>query len=67
MFVLVAPRGIWGAVEDIEHYGLRSAVARIFSRQARVATDFAEEVTSAETHATAAVERTGASEEIPLS
>lgn len=46
VFVLIAPRGIWGAVEDVEHYGLRSAVQRIFSRRARVETEMAEEVVS---------------------
>ncbi|MBV8423819.1 MAG: branched-chain amino acid ABC transporter permease [Candidatus Eremiobacteraeota bacterium] len=51
VFVLIAPRGIWGAVEEIEHYGLRDAVARLFSRRARVETDMAEEVVSQETAA----------------
>jgi branched-chain amino acid transport system permease protein len=46
VFVLIAPRGIWGAVEDIEHYGLRSAVQRVFSRRARLETEMAEEVVS---------------------
>jgi hypothetical protein len=46
VFVLIAPRGIWGAVEEVEQYGLRDAVHRVFSRRARVATDMAEEVVS---------------------
>jgi branched-chain amino acid transport system permease protein len=46
VFVLLAPRGIWGAVEDIEQYGIRSAVRRLFSRRARVETEMAEEVVS---------------------
>lgn len=43
-FVLVAPRGIWGAVEDIQHYGLANAVRRVFSRQAQAEIDMSEEV-----------------------
>lgn len=46
VFVLIAPRGIWGAIEDVQQYGLRDAVRRVFSRRARVATDMAEEVVS---------------------
>ena len=44
VFVLVAPRGIWGAIEEIEQYGLRDALRRIFSRRARVETESAEEL-----------------------
>lgn len=62
VFVLIAPRGIWGAIEDVEHYGLRNAVSRVFSRQARVATDMAEEVVSQETIATEAADEVAASE-----
>jgi len=62
VFVLIAPRGIWGAVEDIEHYGLRSAVERIFSRRARIAADMEAEVASRETRVTEAAEEAAASE-----
>jgi len=41
-FVLAAPRGIWGGVEDIQHYGVRAAFARVFSRKARHQADEAE-------------------------
>lgn len=44
VFVLVAPRGIWGAIEDIQHYGLQNALRRVFSREARVMGDIAEEL-----------------------
>lgn len=44
VFVLIAPRGIWGAIEDVQHYGLGNAIRRVFSRQARVETEIAEEV-----------------------
>ena len=40
----MAPRGIWGAFEDIGHYGLANAVRRVFSRKARVMGDIAEEL-----------------------
>lgn len=43
-FVLLAPRGIWGAVEDIQHYGFSNAVRRVFSHQTRLETDMSEEV-----------------------
>ncbi|MBV8353785.1 MAG: branched-chain amino acid ABC transporter permease, partial [Candidatus Eremiobacteraeota bacterium] len=43
IFVVLLPRGIWGGVEDIRHYGLANALRRVFSRAARVETDIAEE------------------------
>jgi branched-chain amino acid transport system permease protein len=46
VFVLVAPRGIWGGLEDIRHYGFGAALRRLFSREARVETEAAEEVPS---------------------
>jgi ABC-type branched-subunit amino acid transport system permease subunit len=44
LFVLVAPRGIWGGLEDLRHYGLQAALRRVFSREARVETETAEEL-----------------------
>lgn len=44
VFVLIAPRGIWGAIEDVEHYGLGNAVRRMFSRKARVETEISDEM-----------------------
>jgi branched-chain amino acid transport system permease protein len=32
IFVIAAPRGIWGAVEDIQHYGFTAAIRRMTSR-----------------------------------
>jgi branched-chain amino acid transport system permease protein len=46
VFVLVAPRGIWGAIEDVQHYGFANAVLRVFSRRARVETEMAEDVST---------------------
>jgi hypothetical protein len=43
-FVLVAPRGIMGTIEDIQHYGFAAFFQRLFSRTARVQTDVAEEL-----------------------
>ena len=43
VFVLIAPRGIWGGVEDVRHYGLANALRRVFSRRARIETEIAEE------------------------
>ncbi len=43
-FVLAAPRGIMGGIEDIQHYGFQAFFKRIFSRDARVTTDVAEEL-----------------------
>jgi branched-chain amino acid transport system permease protein len=40
VFVLVAPRGIWGALEDIRNYGGR----RLFSHQARAVSEASEEI-----------------------
>ncbi|GAC1544963.1 MAG: branched-chain amino acid ABC transporter permease [Candidatus Velthaea sp.] len=44
VFVLAAPRGIMGAIEDIRHYGFGNAFRRVLSRSARVETDMAEEL-----------------------
>ncbi|MFN2461559.1 MAG: branched-chain amino acid ABC transporter permease [Candidatus Velthaea sp.] len=44
VFVILAPRGIMGGVEDIRHYGVGNALRRVFSREARVETDMAEEL-----------------------
>jgi len=47
VFVLTASRGIIGALEDVRHYGFANAVRRVFSREARVETDMAEELPTA--------------------
>lgn len=44
VFVLVGPRGIMGLIDDIRHYGFGAAIARLFSRRARYATDVKEEL-----------------------
>jgi branched-chain amino acid transport system permease protein len=44
VFVLVAPRGIMGGIEDIRHYGVANALRRLVSREARNETDMAEEL-----------------------
>ena len=44
VFVLLAPRGIWGGIEDISQYGFQNALRRVFSRQARVMSDIAQEL-----------------------
>ena len=44
LFVILAPRGIWGAFEDVRHYGLQNAVRRVVSRRARVLTDIQDEL-----------------------
>jgi len=44
LFVLLGPRGIMGLVDDIRHYGIATALERIFSRRARVVTDMQEEL-----------------------
>jgi len=44
VFVLVGPRGIMGLFDDIRHYGIGAAIARLFSRRARYATDVKEEL-----------------------
>ncbi len=43
-FVLVSPRGIGGAVEDLRRYGFAAAIRRIFSPRARLQTELADEV-----------------------
>jgi len=42
--VLIAPRGIVGAWDDLTHYGAAGAVRRWISPRARLQTDLAEEV-----------------------
>jgi branched-chain amino acid transport system permease protein len=32
-FVLAAPRGIWGALEDLQHYGLGNSLRRLSGRR----------------------------------
>ena len=44
VFVIVGPRGIMGGIEDIRHYGVANAFRRLFSRDARVEGDLAEEL-----------------------
>jgi ABC-type branched-subunit amino acid transport system permease subunit len=44
VFVILAPRGIMGTIEDIRHYGVGNSIRRLFSREARVETDMAEEL-----------------------
>ncbi len=44
LFVLLGPRGIMGLIDDVRHYGLGTALARIFSRRTRVQTEIAEEL-----------------------
>lgn len=44
LFVLVAPRGIWGGLEDLRRYGLQTAFRRAVSREARIETEASEEV-----------------------
>ncbi len=43
-FVLVAPRGIGGSLEELRRYGVAAALRRIVSRRARVETERAEEL-----------------------
>ncbi len=42
-FVIVAPRGIGGGFEELRRYGIQAAFRRIFSRQARIESELAEE------------------------
>jgi branched-chain amino acid transport system permease protein len=44
IFVISAPRGIIGTIEDVRHYGVGNSIRRLFSREARVETDMAEEL-----------------------
>lgn len=46
VFVLIAPRGIWGAIEDVEEYGFVNALRRVFSQRIRLETDISEEVSA---------------------
>jgi len=43
-FVILAPRGIGGGLEDLRRYGVQAAFRRVFSRRARVETEVAEEL-----------------------
>jgi ABC-type branched-subunit amino acid transport system permease subunit len=43
-FVLVSPRGIGGAVEDLRRYGFAAAIRRLVSPRARLQAELAEEV-----------------------
>ena len=44
VFILVAPRGIMGGIEDIRHYGFANAFRRLVSRDARNEDDTKEEL-----------------------
>lgn len=43
-FVIFAPRGIGGGFEDLRRYGVQAVFRRIFSKQARIEADAAEEI-----------------------
>ncbi|GAC1475822.1 MAG: hypothetical protein NVS2B8_00220 [Vulcanimicrobiaceae bacterium] len=43
-FVILAPRGIGGGLEDLRRYGVQAAFRRAFSKQARIETEVAEEL-----------------------
>lgn len=43
-FVILAPRGIGGAFEDLRRYGIQAAFRRAFSKRARIETEIAEEL-----------------------
>jgi len=43
-FVIFAPRGIGGGLDDLRRYGVQAAFRRIFSKEARIQTEVAEEL-----------------------
>jgi ABC-type branched-subunit amino acid transport system permease subunit len=50
-FVIVAPRGIGGLIEDIRHYGLTTVFRSALSRRARLELELAEERAAAQNEA----------------
>ena len=44
VFVLIAPRGIWGGVEDVRQYGIAATLRRALSRTARKQIESADEL-----------------------